>query len=86
MRVTRGASYLESSSPDLALVSGLLRTLRTEIGGPLVHLNLEPGTDMLAREQLSRTLTCVYRHALDTYEQHTSPQRRLWRRPGARVH
>ncbi|KAF7182343.1 hypothetical protein CNMCM7691_001823 [Aspergillus felis] len=68
--VTRGACFPESSSPDLALASGLLRTLRTEIGGPLVHLDLEPGTDILAGEQLSQTLTRVYRHALETYENH----------------
>ncbi|KAL9594079.1 MAG: hypothetical protein Q9219_007227 [cf. Caloplaca sp. 3 TL-2023] len=68
--VTRGACYPESSSPDLVLISALLRALRTEIGGPLVHLDLEPRTDMLPREQLSRTLTRVYRHTLNTYEQH----------------
>ena len=69
MWVTRGACFPESSSPDLALASGLLRTLRTEIGGPLVHLDLEPGIDLLAGEQLSQTLTRVYRHALETYEE-----------------
>ncbi|KAM0326970.1 hypothetical protein ACHAQA_006091 [Verticillium albo-atrum] len=37
--VTQGAT-LKSTNPDLNLVSGLFATLRTELGGTLVHLDL----------------------------------------------
>jgi hypothetical protein len=43
--VTRGASHLPTN-PDLSLVSGLLRTLRIETGRPLVHLDLDPRSDL----------------------------------------
>ncbi|KIH89316.1 polyketide synthase [Sporothrix brasiliensis 5110] len=42
--LTRGASD-GASAPDFALVQGLLRTLRVELGGRLVHLDLDVDVD-----------------------------------------
>jgi hypothetical protein len=55
--VTRGASHLPTN-PDLSLVSGLLRTLRIETGRPLVHLDLDPRSDL---ETSANAIAKVYK-------------------------
>ncbi|KJR81416.1 polyketide synthase [Sporothrix schenckii 1099-18] len=48
--LTRGASD-GASAPDFALIQGLLRTLRVELGGRLVHLDLDVDTGSPAADQ-----------------------------------
>jgi len=59
--VTKGASHLPTN-PDLSLISGLLRTLRIETGRPLVHLDLDPSSDL---ETSSNAIAKVYKSSFE---------------------
>lgn len=56
--VTRGSS----SNPDLSLVSGLIRTLRIETGRPLVHLDLDPTSNV---ETSANAIARVYKNKFE---------------------
>lgn len=75
--LTRGASDGESV-PDFALVQGLLRTLRVELGGRLVHLDLdnEAPVDISSDptiQTVSRVFAKSFDHLLSTADSDASP-------------
>ncbi len=59
--ITRGSTD-GGASPNFNLISGLMRTLRVELGGSLIHLDLDAKT-RLPDEAMAQTVLRVYRQA-----------------------